>query len=114
MTTEPATEETTASPSPRLAAVVLAAGMGKRMRSKLPKVLHRIAGVPLVEHVVRAVAPLAPARTVLVVGHGGEQVQAVMGSGYEYVTQAQQLGTGHAVLQARAAVAGQADTVLVL
>jgi bifunctional UDP-N-acetylglucosamine pyrophosphorylase/glucosamine-1-phosphate N-acetyltransferase len=114
MNMEQPTEEHAPSPPPTLAAVILAAGMGKRMRSTLPKVLHRIAGVPLVGHVLRAIAPLTPTRTVLIVGHGGEQVQATIGPGPEYVFQAQQLGTAHAVLQARAAVEGQVDTVLVL
>ncbi|HMA37791.1 MAG TPA: bifunctional UDP-N-acetylglucosamine diphosphorylase/glucosamine-1-phosphate N-acetyltransferase GlmU [Chloroflexia bacterium] len=110
----PLTEEGAPPQTPTLVAVVLAAGMGTRMRSTLPKVLHQIAGVPLVGHVLRALAPLAPARTVLVIGHGGAQVQATVGPDYTYVTQAPQLGTGHAVLQARPAVEGQAQTVLVL
>ncbi|HUS16168.1 MAG TPA: NTP transferase domain-containing protein, partial [Chloroflexia bacterium] len=80
-----------------MAAVVLAAGMGTRMRSALPKVLHPLAGVPMVGHVLRALAPLAPTRAVLVVGHGGDQVRATLGPDYEYVTQEPQLGTGHAV-----------------
>ncbi len=97
-----------------MAAVVLAAGMGTRMKSHLPKVLHPLVGVPLVGHVLRALAPLAPTQTVLVVGHGGEQVQEALGPAYIYVTQAPQLGTGHAVLHARAALADHAGPVLVL
>ena len=114
MSTEPPTEEQIPSGAAPLAAVILAAGMGTRMRSRLPKVLHRIAGAPLVGHVLRAVAPLRPAHIILVVGHGGDQVRAVVGDGVEYVTQAPQLGTGHAVLQARAALEGRTRSVLVL
>src|SRR5437016_3641545 len=85
---------------PALAAVILAAGLGRRMRSRWPKVLHPLVGQPMVCHVLRALAPLAPARTVLVVGYGAAQVQAAIGPGVEYVVQAEQLGTGHAALQA--------------
>jgi bifunctional UDP-N-acetylglucosamine pyrophosphorylase/glucosamine-1-phosphate N-acetyltransferase len=94
--------------------VILAAGLGKRMRSKLPKVLHPLVGQPLIAHVLRALAPLAPARTVLVVGHGGDQVQAAVGPAAEYVEQREQLGTGHAALQARPLLDGAVETVLVL
>jgi bifunctional UDP-N-acetylglucosamine pyrophosphorylase / glucosamine-1-phosphate N-acetyltransferase len=114
MRTEPPTEEQIPAGAGRLAAVILAAGMGKRMRSRLPKVLHRIAGAPLVAHVLGAVAPLRPSQTALVVGHGGDQVRAAVGDRVGYVTQAEQLGTGHAVLQARAALEGRTRSVLVL
>lgn len=114
MTSETGTEEQATPGAGRLAAVVLAAGMGTRMRSAQPKVLHPVAGQPLVRHVVRAVAPLAPAQTVIVVGHGAAEVQATLGPAYEYVIQTEQRGTGHAVLQARTAVEGRAETVLVL
>ena len=65
-----------------LAVIVLAAGLGKRMVSQQPKVLHRLAGLPLAAHVLRAIAPLNPARTVLVVGHGADQVKATIGDTY--------------------------------
>ena len=65
-----------------LAVVVLAAGLGKRMASRQPKVLHRLAGLPLAAHVLRAVAPLNPTRTVLVVGHGSDQVREALGGTY--------------------------------
>jgi bifunctional UDP-N-acetylglucosamine pyrophosphorylase/glucosamine-1-phosphate N-acetyltransferase len=81
--------------------VVMAAGKGTRMKSALPKVLHRLAGKSLLQHVLEAAAPLAPARTVVVTGHGAEQVEAAMaGSGAHFVRQMPQLGTGHAVQQA--------------
>ncbi len=114
MTSDSLTEQPPPEATGDLAAVVLAAGMGTRMKSRLPKVLHPLAGVPLVAHVLRALAPLTPARTVLVVGHGGDRVQAALGPAYTYVTQEPQQGTGHAVLQAQAALADHHGPVLVL
>src|SRR5205085_42375 len=69
-----------------LAVVVLAAGLGKRMVSQQPKVLHRLAGLPLAAHVLRALEPLSPSRTVLVVGHGAEQVRRILGESYRSPT----------------------------
>jgi bifunctional UDP-N-acetylglucosamine pyrophosphorylase/glucosamine-1-phosphate N-acetyltransferase len=99
------------------ATVVLAAGKGTRMRSAQPKVLHPLAGLPLLAHVLNAIeaipsasafAPLAtlisPHRPVVVIGYAADQVQAVIGDRCYYALQSEQLGTGHAVLAARAAV----------
>lgn len=97
--------------------VILAAGQGSRMQSDLPKVLHVLAGVPLVIHAMRAGRVLEPERVVVVVGHGGEQVAQVAQSedeGVLIVHQAEQKGTAHAVAQARAALEGQAGDVVVL
>jgi bifunctional UDP-N-acetylglucosamine pyrophosphorylase/glucosamine-1-phosphate N-acetyltransferase len=81
--------------------VILAAGQGKRMRSRLPKVLHPLAGRPLIEHVVTIARALKPARICVVYGHGGEQVpQAIPGKDLAWVRQQPQLGTGHALAQA--------------
>jgi bifunctional UDP-N-acetylglucosamine pyrophosphorylase/glucosamine-1-phosphate N-acetyltransferase len=81
--------------------VILAAGPGKRMLSQLPKVLHRLAGRPLLSHVVETARRLSPEVICVVYGHGGETVrQAVGGDGAVWVMQEPQLGTGHAVLQA--------------
>ena len=81
--------------------VILAAGMGKRMHSSLPKVLHRFAGKPMLEHVIETARTLAPEKLVIVYGHGGEQVlQQVTGPDLVFVKQEPQLGTGHAVMQA--------------
>ncbi|RDV00038.1 bifunctional UDP-N-acetylglucosamine diphosphorylase/glucosamine-1-phosphate N-acetyltransferase GlmU [Trinickia dinghuensis] len=81
--------------------VILAAGTGKRMRSALPKVLHRLAGRPLLSHVIDTARSLAPARIVVVVGHGAEAVrEAVAAPDVAFALQAEQLGTGHAVQQA--------------
>ncbi|MDE2090058.1 MAG: NTP transferase domain-containing protein, partial [Gammaproteobacteria bacterium] len=97
-----------------LSIIILAAGQGTRMRSDTPKILHPLAGRPLLEHVVRAARRL-PARAVHVVyGHGGEQVKAQLAHlRADWVEQAQQLGTGHAVAQALPRVP-DGDTVLVL
>ena len=82
--------------------VILAAGMGKRMNSDLPKVLHPLAGKPLLGHVVDTARTLDPQRLVIVFGHGGEQVQAAFEgqADLHWAKQSPQLGTGHAVAQA--------------
>ena len=81
--------------------VILAAGMGKRMRSDLAKVLHRLAGKPLLAHVVDCARSLAPRRIVVVYGHGGEAVpKAIAGDDLRWALQQPQRGTGHAVMQA--------------
>ncbi|MEJ2532528.1 MAG: bifunctional UDP-N-acetylglucosamine diphosphorylase/glucosamine-1-phosphate N-acetyltransferase GlmU [Halioglobus sp.] len=98
----------------KLEVIVLAAGQGTRMKSALPKVLHTLAGRPLLEHVVRTAKALEPVAVHVVVGHGAEAVRtALAGYPLNWVVQEQQLGTGHAVLQALPAVAGD-STVLVL
>ena len=81
--------------------VILAAGMGKRMHSSLPKVLHVLAGKPLLSHVLATAERLAPEKLVVVYGHGGEQVPQTMAAPNRvFVKQVPQLGTGHAVIQA--------------
>ena len=81
--------------------VILAAGTGKRMRSALPKVLHPLAGRPLLSHVIDTARTLKPTRLVVVVGHGGEAVRAAVAApDVLFAVQEQQLGTGHAVQQA--------------
>ena len=97
-----------------LAVVVLAAGQGKRMKSSLPKVLHRIAGRPMIQYVLDAVAGLPQTKPMLVVGHGAEAVRASVGDAATCVLQAQQFGTGDAVLQTRSLLEGRARTVVVL
>ena len=81
--------------------VILAAGQGKRMRSDLPKVLHTIAGKPMLAHVIDTARQLSPARIVVIYGHGGETVREAMAAAdVAWAKQEPQLGTGHAVLQA--------------
>ena len=97
-----------------LGIVVLAAGQGSRMKSDRPKVLHPLAGRPLLAHVLDTARALDPARLVVVHGHGGEQVKAAFPDpDLHWVEQREQLGTGHAVQQALPALEGL-DKVLVL
>ena len=94
--------------------VILAAGQGKRMYSDTPKVLHHLAGRPLLAHVLESAHTLKPVAVHVVYGHGGEQVrEAFAQAGVNWARQAEQQGTGHAVAQATPAVSDQA-TVLVL
>jgi bifunctional UDP-N-acetylglucosamine pyrophosphorylase/glucosamine-1-phosphate N-acetyltransferase len=98
-----------------LAVIILAAGQGTRMKSSLHKVLHPVAGRPMLLHLLASVAALEPERQVVVVGAGREQVeQAVNGTGVGVAVQDKQLGTGHAVAQAHDALAGFAGDVLIL
>jgi bifunctional UDP-N-acetylglucosamine pyrophosphorylase/glucosamine-1-phosphate N-acetyltransferase len=94
--------------------IVLAAGLGKRMRSDLPKVLHSLAGRPLLGHVLDTARALGPRRIFVVHGHGAGIVRAAFAqtSGVEWVLQAEQLGTGHAVQQAAAHLARDADVLI--
>ena len=112
MTSPPA--RPVAAPRP-VAAIVLAAGQGTRMKSALHKVLHPLAGRPMLLHLLAAVEALGAARTVVVVGAGRDQVEAaVAGRGVSVVVQQPQLGTAHAVQQAETALAGFDGDVLVL
>ena len=101
-----------------LAAIVLAAGKGKRMNSDLPKVVHQVAGEPMVRWVVRACREAGANPIVLVIGHGGETVRNAFAgddSDIRYAVQDQQLGTGHATLCAKSALGDDFDgDVLVL
>lgn len=94
-------------------ALILAAGKGTRMKSSMPKVLHKVGGVPMVEQVLRAVKAAGTQRQVVVVGFGGEAVQEYLGDRAETVVQEQQLGTGHAVMQAEPLLSGLSGTLLV-
>lgn len=100
-----------------IALVILAAGKGTRMNSDLPKVLHEIAGAPMLVHAMKAGANLDPARTVVVAGHGFEAVKAAATSydpDAQVVLQEEQNGTGHAVMVTKEALAGFDGDVIVL
>ncbi|MGV3617211.1 MAG: bifunctional UDP-N-acetylglucosamine diphosphorylase/glucosamine-1-phosphate N-acetyltransferase GlmU [Fimbriimonas sp.] len=84
-----------------IAGIILAAGKGTRMKSDLPKGLHRVCGAPMVELVARAMRGAGVERPVIVIGHGGERMQETLGEAFDYVWQREQLGTGHAALMAR-------------
>jgi len=102
-------------PPRRLAAVVLAAGRGTRFPGVPSKVLVELHGRPLVRHVLDALAPLAPERVIVVVGHGKDAVRAALAtSGVETVEQGEQRGTGHALLAAAPVLGGEAHDLLVL
>ena len=93
--------------------LVLAAGLGKRMRSSLPKVLHPLAGRPLLAHVLDTARELSPRKIIVVHGHGAEQVKEAFPEQHiEWVLQAEQLGTAHAVMQAMPRVSADADVLL--
>ncbi|MCM2264229.1 MAG: bifunctional UDP-N-acetylglucosamine diphosphorylase/glucosamine-1-phosphate N-acetyltransferase GlmU [Desulfuromonadales bacterium] len=101
--------------SAALAAVILAAGQGTRMKSALPKVLHPVAGQPMLTHVVASARGAGAAPVVAVIGHGAEQVKAAFASaGVTFALQAEQLGTGHALQCAAPALAGFAGDLLLL
>lgn len=96
-----------------LSVLILAAGEGTRMRSDLPKVLHPLAGRPLLLHALETARELTDAAPVLIVGHGAEAVKRLAGEDVIAVEQGEQLGTGHAVLQARDVLGTRANLVLV-
>jgi bifunctional UDP-N-acetylglucosamine pyrophosphorylase/glucosamine-1-phosphate N-acetyltransferase len=96
-----------------LSGVILAAGQGTRMKSDLQKVLHPLLGKPMVRYAVETMRALTGAAPVLVVGRGADTVRETVGQDAAFVEQAEQRGTGHAVLQARDVLKGQSDLVLI-
>jgi bifunctional UDP-N-acetylglucosamine pyrophosphorylase / glucosamine-1-phosphate N-acetyltransferase len=96
--------------------VILAAGQGTRMKSRLPKVLHRIAGRPMVEYVLRTAQSLQPETVTLVVGHQADTMRTHLAShtGLRFAVQQPQLGTAHALQQAEAVLAGKTGTLVML
>ena len=101
--------------SAALAAVILAAGQGTRMKSSLPKVLHAVAGRPMLAHVITAAREAGAAPVVAVIGHGADQVRsAFSGAGVTFALQAEQLGTGHALQCAASELAGFSGALLLL
>lgn len=97
-----------------LVAVILAAGKGTRMKSKLPKVLHKIGGKPMLQHVLDAADAAGAARKVVVVGHEAELVEEMVGEQAQMALQAEQLGTGHAVMQTEAVLKDFCGTVMII
>jgi bifunctional UDP-N-acetylglucosamine pyrophosphorylase/glucosamine-1-phosphate N-acetyltransferase len=100
-------------PTPNVAGIILAAGLGTRMKSSLPKGLHRVCGVPMVEIIGRAMRKAGVAKPILVVGHGADAIRSALGDAYEYVVQEQQLGTGHAAMTAQPFLENHQGPVLV-
>jgi bifunctional UDP-N-acetylglucosamine pyrophosphorylase/glucosamine-1-phosphate N-acetyltransferase len=97
----------------QVAAVLLAAGQGTRMRSATPKVLHPLCGRPMLWHILHAVAPVCTEKPVVVVGHGAEPVRLAMADQVQFAVQEPQLGTAHAVMQAESLLRGKCELVLV-
>lgn len=99
-----------------IVAIILAAGQGKRMRSDLAKVLHKLCGKSMIRYVVEAARSVSPSRIILVVGHQAESVKEEMGGegDVEFVLQAERLGTGHAVMQAQPLLRDHGGNVMVL
>jgi bifunctional UDP-N-acetylglucosamine pyrophosphorylase / glucosamine-1-phosphate N-acetyltransferase len=95
-------------------AVILAAGQGTRMKSKLYKVLHPVCGKPMVQHVVDQISKLNIEEVVTVIGHGAEKVKAQLGDQSKYTLQEKQLGTAHAVMQAKEMLAGKQGVTIVV
>ena len=95
-------------------AIILAAGKGTRMKSDLPKVLHKVAGISMLEHVFRSVNAINPEKTVTVVGHKAELVEQVLAGQTEFVRQTEQLGTGHAVMMAEPVLENLTGQTLVI
>lgn len=97
-----------------LTAVILAAGKGTRMKSSLPKVLHRVGGKPMVEQVLDAAQEAGADRNIVVIGFGAQAVRDAIGARAEFAVQGEQLGTGHAVMQVRPLVGDFRGTIMVL
>ncbi len=97
-----------------LVTIILAAGKGTRMKSSHPKVLHQVCGKAMVRHVLDAAEAAGSKRNIIVVGFGADEVRAELGNAAEVVVQAEQLGTGHAVLQAEPLLRDARGTVMVL
>jgi len=97
----------------RVTAILLAAGQGTRMKSSLPKVLHPIAGKPMIWHALEAIKQSTTEKPVVVVGHGAENVTKYLGDSALTVLQEPQLGTGHAVMQAESLLKNKTDLVVV-
>lgn len=100
-----------------LAVVILAAGKGTRMKSAMPKVLHPVAGHPMLWHILKASQTLAPTRTVVITGYGAESVEAFTTEhfpGTEFARQTEQLGTGHAIMQTESLLKDFPGTVVIV
>ena len=95
-------------------AIILAAGKGTRMKSDLPKVLHKVAGISMLEHVFRSVNAIDPEKTVTVIGHKAELVEQVLAGQTDFVRQTEQLGTGHAVMMAEPVLENLTGQTLVI
>ncbi len=97
-----------------VASVILAAGKGTRMKSRLPKVLHKLCGKPMLAHVIWAACEAGIQKNIVVIGYEADMVRETIDSEIEWVYQSEQLGTGHAVMQAEPLLAGFSGSILIL
>lgn len=97
-----------------IASIILAAGLGKRMHSAIPKVLHPLAGKPMLLYSIEAAAGVSTQPPVVVIGNGADEVRRVVGDAAQFALQTEQLGTAHAVLAAESLVKGTAELVVVI
>lgn len=98
----------------KLKTLILAAGKGTRMKSELPKVIHEVNGIPMISKIIKVLEVLKPEENILILGHKKEEVLKVIGEDADYVVQTEQLGTGHAVLQAKDKLKDYDGDVMVL
>lgn len=98
----------------KLKTLILAAGKGTRMKSELPKVIHEVNGIPMISKIIKVLEVLKPEENILILGHKKEEVLKVVGEDADYVVQTEQLGTGHAVLQAKDKLKDYDEDVMVL
>lgn len=98
----------------KLKTLILAAGKGTRMKSELPKVIHKVNGIPMISKIIKVLNGLEPEENILILGHKKEEVLKVVGEEADYVVQTEQLGTGHAVIQAKEKLADYDGDVMIL
>src|SRR4030042_4481242 len=97
-----------------MSALILAACKGTRMKSQIPKVLHPLLGKPMVAYIAETCAKAGIKQIFLVIGHKADRVREVLGDGYRYIEQTQQLGTGHALMLAAEHLKGYSGDLMVL
>ncbi|STO31995.1 Bifunctional protein GlmU [Fusobacterium necrogenes] len=98
----------------KLKTLILAAGKGTRMKSELPKVIHKVNGVPMISKIIKVLSGLNPEENILILGHKKEEVLKIVGENCNYVLQNEQLGTGHAVIQAKGKLQNYDGDVMIL
>ena len=98
----------------KLKTLILAAGKGTRMKSEMPKVIHKVNGIPMITKIIDTLSGLNPKENILILGHKKEEVLKVVGENCDYVLQTEQLGTGHAVIQAKEKLEGYDGDVMIL
>lgn len=98
----------------KLKTLILAAGKGTRMKSEMPKVIHKVNGIPMISKIIDVLSGLSPEENILILGHKKDEVLKVVGENCDYVVQTEQLGTGHAVIQAKEKLQNYDGDVMIL